>query len=141
MGRIGPRLWIVGRGSLLLAPLLLGGCFYSPSTSIASSQPNMAPPVVLYGQPDDAVPSTPGEAKAPSDKRLKASKARAKAASQEPDSAEGWAAEDQANVVDDAALRKKLVICDGCQSKPTPKQKRETVEQTDSSEMMGQQFR
>jgi hypothetical protein len=72
---------------------------------------------------------------------MKASKARAKAASQEPDSAEGWAAEDQTNVVDDAALRKKLVICDGCQSKPTPKQKRDAVEQTDSSEMMGQQFR
>lgn len=106
----------------------------------------MVPPVVLtqqqYDQPDDTFSSTPEDGKVPSDKRTKSPKARAKAVSQEPDSADEWEAEDQANVVNDAALRKKLVICDGCLSKPTPKQKRdETVEQTNSSEMMRQQFR
>lgn len=101
----------------------------------------MVPPAVLYGQPDDVVPSTSEEAKAPSDKQTKASKARAKAVSHEPDSADEWAAEDQADVVDDAALKKKLVICDGCLSKRTPNQKREAVEQTNSSETMEQQFR
>lgn len=134
---IAERLGVVGRGSLLLAPLLLGGCFYSPSTSIASLPPNEMPTVLLaqqpYGQPNNAAPVAEEKTRASPEKRTKSSVVRAKPASQEPDSADAWAAENQAGIAEDAALKKKLVICDGCTSKPTSQQRREAPEQTDSS--------
>jgi hypothetical protein len=133
---IAERLGVVGRWSLLLAPLLLGGCFYSPSTGTASLPPNATPTVLLsqqqYDQPNNAAPSPEEKTRAAPEKRMKSSAARAKDALQEPDSADAWAAENQASIVDDAALKKKLVICDGCTFKPTPQQRRETVEQTGS---------
>ena len=141
MRRNGQRLRIVGRGCFLLAPLLLGGCFYSPSTSVESSQSNLPPPVVLYGQSDDAAPSSPEKTNTVSDKRAKSTAVRAKARSPASDSTDEWAAENQAEGVDDAALKKKLVICSDCLTKPTRQQKQEAAEQASSSAMVGQQFR
>jgi hypothetical protein len=136
MQYIAERIGVLGRGSLLLAPLLLGGCFYSPSASIASLPPNATPTVLLsqqqYDQSNNAAPSTEESTRASSEKRAKSSVVRAKAVSQKPDSEDAWAAESRASIVDDAALKKKLVICDGCTFKPTPQQRRETVEQTGS---------
>ena len=56
---IAERLAVLGRGSLLLGPLLLGGCFYSPSTSIASLPPNETPTVLLAQQPYPANQTMP----------------------------------------------------------------------------------
>jgi hypothetical protein len=129
----GQRLRIVGRGCFLLSPLLLGGCFYSPSTSLGSSQSNLPPPVVLYGQSDDAAPSSPETTNTVPDKRARSTVARAKAISPASDSADEWPAENQAEGIDDAALKKKLVICSDCLTKPTRRQKQEAAEQAGSS--------
>ena len=137
MQYIAERIGVLGRGSLLLAPLLLGGCFYSPSASIASLPPNATPTVLLsqqqYDQSNYAAPSTEESTRASSVEACKNfSKIQTKAVSQKPNSEDAWAAESRASIVDDAALKKKLVICDGCTFKPTPQQRRETVEQTGS---------
>jgi hypothetical protein len=106
--------------------------------TVASPQPNPTSEALLsqqrYDQSSNAAPSAAEEkTRASSEKQTKSSVAQTKTNSPEPDTANAWAAENQANIVDDAALRKKLVICDGCTSKPTPRQKRETVEQAGSS--------
>lgn len=109
--------------------------------SVGSSQSNLPPPVVLYDQSDDAAPSSPEKTNTVSDKRAKSTAARAKAISPTSDSTDEWAAENQAEGVDDAALKKKLVICSDCLTKPTRQQKQETAEPGGPSAIVGQQFR
>jgi hypothetical protein len=137
---IAKRLRAAGKGSLLLAPLLLaplllGGCFYSPSTSVASLPPNDPPTVLLaqqpHDQPNDAAVVNEQKAKGSFTKRAQPAAERAKAASRQSSPEDSWAAESRAGLVDDDALKQKLVICKGCTSKPAPQQKQEKVEETD----------
>jgi hypothetical protein len=138
------RLAIVGRPVFLLAPFLLGGCFYLPSTSLGvSPSSRLDPPVVISGEPyqqaDDELSSNRETARISSERRAKSSEARAKAAPMEPHAADERAIENQNDDVDDAALKKSLVICDGCLTKS--RQKREAADQTRSSAAVDQQFR
>jgi hypothetical protein len=131
MGCIRLRFGIVSSVSLVLATLSLGGCFYSPATSSVSPQSNIGSPVVIYGRPDDGDAPVAEETSSHSVKH-----GRAPNVADRPEPTDDWIEDDHKGAKDDAALRKKLVICTGCTPTKRPR-KQETVEQFDSSDLDG----
>ena len=89
---------------------------------------------MLYGQSDDAAPSSPEKADTVSEKRGKSTVARARAVTPASGSADEWTADNQAEGIDDAALKRKLVICSDCLTKPTRQQKQEAAEQASTQQ-------